>query len=198
MNNNKFIFETFIIGYLALYELIYGKKKYLENQVSSTNLEYKIGDIINLENINIHDKKISILKVLIKKKNKDEFDEITLFVNNNSIIFGNEEKDEETGEINIKIKNIHPLRELEICLENSFPNSLQFYFKKINYVIKCESDEKRREIKKDIETKRNDIQKYEIDSLIKFFAEEENNYSLALDNDKFNFYMGTKSEDEII
>ena len=198
MNNNKFIFETFIIGYLALYELIYGKKKYLQNQVSSTNLVYKVGDIINLEKINIHDKKISILKVLIKKKNKDEFDEITLFVNNNSIIFGNEEKDEETGEINIKIKNIHPLRELEICLENSFPNSLQFYFKKINYVIKCESDEKRREIKKDIETKRNDIQKYEIDSLIKFFAEEENNYSLALDNDKFNFYMGTKSEDEII
>ena len=197
MNNNRFIFETFIIGYLSLYEFIYCKKKYLTNQVSSTNLEYKQGDKINLEKVNIHDPKIAILKVLIKKKNKDEFDEITLFVNNNSIIFGNEEK-EENGEMNIKIKNIHPLRELEICLENSFPNSLQFYFKEINYVIKCESDEKRREIKKDIEKKRNDIQKIEIDSLIKFFAEEENNYSLDLDNDKFNFYMGTKSEEEEI
>ena len=65
----------------------------------------------------------------------------------------------ETEEINIKIKNIHPLRELEICLENSFPNCLQFYFKKINYIIKCESDEKRREIKADLEKKRNEIMK---------------------------------------
>ena len=104
----------------------------------------------------------------------------------------------ETEEINIKIKNIHPLRELEICLENSFPNCLQFYFKKINYIIKCESDEKRREIKADLEKKRNEIQKFEIDSLIKLFAEEEKNYSQSLDNDKFNFYMGTKNEEEII
>ena len=158
MNNNRFIFEIFLIGYLALYELIYGKRKKLEFPLSSTNLEYKAGDKINLQNVNIHNPKVEILKVLIKKKNKDEFDEINLFVNNNSIILGNEEKDEESGVISIKIKNIHPLRELEICLENSFPNSLQFYFKKINYVIKCESDEKRREIKADLEKKRNEIQ----------------------------------------
>ena len=53
-------------------------------------------------------------------------------------------------------------------------------------------------LKKIQKKKRNDIQKIEIDSLIKFFAEEENNYSLDLDNDKFNFYMGTKSEEEEI
>ena len=196
MNNNRFIFEIFLIGYLALYELIYGKRKKFEFPLSSTNLEYKAGDKINLENVNIHNPKVEILKVLIKKKNKDEFDEINLFVNNNSIIFGNEEKDEESGVISIKIKNIHPLRELEICLENSFPNSLQFYFKKINYVIKCESDEKRREIKADLEKKRNEIQKLEIDSIIKFFSEEEKNYLQALDNERFNFYMGTKKEDK--
>ena len=136
-----------------------------------------------------------MLKILIKKKIKDDFDEINLLVNYNSIIFGNEEKNEETGEINLKIKNIHPLRELEICLENSFPNSLQLYFKKINYVIKCESDEKRREIKSSLEKKRNEIQKLEIDSIIKFFEEEEKKYSQILDNDKFNFYMGTKIDD---
>ena len=196
MNNNRFIFEIFLIGYLALYELIYGKRKKFEFPLSSTNLEYKAGDKINLQNVNIHNPKVEILKVLIKKKNKDEFDEINLFVNNNSIILGNEEKDEESGIISIIIKNIHPLRELEICLENSFPNSLQFYFKKINYVIKCESDEKRREIKADLEKKRNEIQKLEIDSLVKFFFEEEKNYSQALDNDRFNFYMGTKNKDK--
>ena len=198
MNNNRFIFEIFLLGYLALYELVYGQKREIKFPLSSTNLEYKTGDKINLANINIHNPKIEILKVLIKKKNRDEFEETSLFVNNNSIIFGNEEKNMETEEINIKIKNIHPLRELEICLENSFPNCLQFYFKKINYIIKCESDEKRREIKADLEKKRNEIQKFEIDSLIKLFAEEEKNYSQSLDNDKFNFYMGTKNEEEII
>ena len=196
MNNNRFILEIFLLGYLAIYELIYGKKREIKFPLSSTNLEYKTGDKINLANINIHNPKVEILKLLVKKKNRDDFDEMDLFVNNNSIIFGNEEKDGEEGIIYIKIKYIHPLRELEICLENSFPNSLQFYFKKINYIIKCESDEKRREIKSDLEKKRNEIQKYEIDSLIKFFAEEEKNYSQTLDNDKFNFYMGTKSEDE--
>ena len=198
MNNNRFLFETVLIGYLALFELIYDKKNRLVFPLSSTNLEYKEGDKINLEKVNLHDKKNEIIKILMKKKNKDEFDEINLFVNNNSIIFGNEEKNEENDTIEIKIKNIHPLRELEICVENSFPNSLQFYFKKINYVIKCESDEKRREIKADLEKKRNEIQKLEIDSLIKFFEEEEKKYSQELDNDKFNFYMGTKNEEEIV
>ena len=158
MNNKKYLFETFLMGYLGLSELIYGPKNMLEFPLSSTNLEYKVGDKINLENINLHNQKNEIIKILIKKENRDEFDEINLFVYNNSIIFGNEEKDEENI-MYIKIKNIHPLRELEICLNNSFPNSLQFYFKKINYVIKCESDEKRREIKADLEKKRNEIQK---------------------------------------
>ena len=192
MNNNRFIFEIYLLGYIALFELIYGKRKNSNFPLKSTNLEYKVGDLINMNKINIHDTKIEMIKILIKKKNKDDFDEINLLVNYNSIIFGNEEKNEETGEINLKIRNIHPLRELEICLENSFPNSLQLYFKKINYVIKCESDEKRREIKSSLEKKRNEIQKLEIDSIIKYFEDEEKKYSQILDNDKFNFYMGTK------
>ena len=85
---------------------------------------------------------------------------------------------------------------MEICLENSFPNSIQLYFKKINYIIKCESDEKRREIKANLEKKRNEIQKIEIGSIIKFFEEEEKIYSQILVNDKFNFYMGTKIDEE--
>ena len=195
-NNNRFILEVFLLGYFALFELIYGKRKNTKFPLSSTNLEYKAGDKINLNNINIHNAKIEIMKLLVKKKNNNDFEETNIFIDNNSIIFGYEEKNNETNEINIKIKNIHPLREMEICLENSFPNSIQLYFKKINYIIKCESDEKRREIKANLEKKRNEIQKIEIGSIIKFFEEEEKIYSQILVNDKFNFYMGTKIDEE--
>ena len=191
-NNNKYYFEIVLSGYIALFELIYGKRNF---PLKSSNLEYKVGDKINMANINIHEDKIKIIKVLIKNKNRNEFSEIFLFVNNNSIIFGNEEKEEESEDIFFKIKYIHPLREVEICLENSFPNSLQLYFKKIEYIIKGESDEKRKELKADLEKRRNDIQKIEIDSLINFFDEEEKTYSQILDNDKFNFFMGTKIDE---
>ena len=193
MNNNKFIFEIYLLGYFGLYELIFGKKK--ENKIQSTNLEYKSGDKINLKNINIHDKKIEIIKVLLKKKNRDVFDEINLLVNHNSIIFGLEEKEENTGDVFLKIKNIHPLRELEVFIENNYPNSLEFNLKSIEYIIKCESDEKRKELKNNLENKRNEILKLEIKSLIKVFAEEEKTYSQRLDNTKFDFYMGTKIDE---
>ena len=193
MNNNKFIFEIYLLGYFGLYELIFGRKK--ENKLQSTNLEYKAGDKINLKNINVHDKKMEIIKVLLKKKNRDDFDEINLFVNHNSFILGFEEKDEQTGEIVIKIKNIHPLRELEIFIENNYPNCLEFNVKSIEYIIKCESDEKRKELKNNLENKKNEILKLKIKSLIKVFAEEEKKYSQILDNTKFDFYMGTKIDE---
>ena len=195
MNNNKFVFEIFLLGYFCLYELIFGKKKEDKFPLKSTNLEYKSGDKINLKKINVHDKKMEMIKVLLKKKNRDDFDDINLFVNHNSIIFGYEEKNEETGEEVIRIRNIHPLRELEIFIENYYPNSLEFNVKSIEYIIKCESDEKRKELKNNLENKRNEILKLEIESLIKVFAEEEKTYSQILDNTKFDFYMGTKIDE---
>ena len=39
-------------------------------------------------------------------------------------------------------------KRMEICLDNSFTNSLGLSFKKNNYIIECESDEERKEIKK--------------------------------------------------
>ena len=141
-NSNKYIFNTYLTGYLALYNLININKKEAF-PIENGNIEYKIGDKINIENINIHNSKFKILKILLKKNLKNEFEESIVFMNKNSIIFGNEEKDSNDSASSIKVKFIYPLRELEICLENSFPNSLQLYFKKSNHIIQCESNEKR-------------------------------------------------------
>ena len=71
---------------------------------------------------------------------------------------------------------MYPLRELEICFDNSYSNSLQLYFKKNNHIIKCESEEERKEIKAELELKRNEFRKWEQDNIINFFNEEENKY----------------------
>ena len=64
-------------------------------------------------------------------------------MNKNCIIFGNEEKISDNKTNNINVKYIYPLRELEICLDNSFPNSLKrtvytnmsFNFRSINRIF---------------------------------------------------------------
>ena len=112
----------------------------------------------------------------------NDFEESMVFMNKNSIIFGNEEKDSNDSANSIKVKYIYPLRELEICLENSFPNSLQLYFKKNNHIIQCESNEKRKEIKVELEQKRNEFRKWEQDNIIKYFRDEEKKYKDLGDN----------------
>ena len=103
-------------------------------------------------------------------------------MNKNCIIFGNEEKESNEGVNNLKVKYIYPLRELEICLDNSFTNSLQLYFKKNNHIIECESNEERKEIKAELEQKRNEFRKWEQDNFLKFFSDEENKYKQFEDN----------------
>ena len=174
-NSNKYSFNIYLIAYLSLCDLININNKN-NFPIENGNFEYKIGDKIKIENINIHNSKFKILKILLKKPFNNEFEESIIFMNKNCIIFGNEEKDSNDTENNIKVKYTYPLRELEICLDNSFPNSLQLYFKKNNHIIECESNEKRKEIKAELEQKRNEFRKWEQDNVIKFFADEEKKY----------------------
>ena len=185
-DNNKFTFKIFILGYLALKDLLKNKKSEIF-PLENGNFEYKTGDKINFENINIDSSKFKILKILLKKNNKDEFEECILFVYKNSIIFGYEEKNEKKESKIIKIKGIHPLRELEICLDNSSNNSLQIYFKSNNYLIELESNAKRKEIKAELEQKRNEFRKWEHDNFYKLLEEEEKKYKELLGKYKINF-----------
>ena len=196
-NNEKYFFDMNIFGFLSLRDLLNNKistKFPLENG----NFEHKIGDKINVENLNIHSPKFKILKVLLKTNKKNEFEQCTLFVNKNNIIFGIEEKSPETGECLIKIKYMHPLRELEICLDNSFINSLQLYFKTNNYIIECESNERRKAIKAELEQKRYEFRKWEFDSVIKLLDENEKNYRELGEDYKLDFYFGGKEGKEKI
>ena len=102
-------------------------------------------------------------------------------MNKNCIIFGNEEKISDNKTNNINVKYIYPLRELEICLDNSFPNSLQLYFKKNNHIIQCESDEERKDIKDKLEQKRNEFIKWEQDNISNFFSVQENKFKEFLE-----------------
>ena len=190
-NNNKYTFETYLLGYLALKDLL-NNNKTDKFPLENGNFEYKPGDIINFENINIHSSKFKLLKVLLKKANKNEFEECTLFVNKNSIIFGKELKEIDNGMNNIKIRSMHPLRELEICLDRAYSNSLQIYFKKNNYIIECESNEKRKQIKIELEQKRNEFRKWELDKIFKLLDSEEKKYKEFVEKYKFNFYFGGK------
>ena len=193
-NNSKYSFETLLIGYLALKDVFNNKKSEIF-PLENGNYEYKIGDKINFENINIHSSKYKIIKLLVKKYNKNEFEENTIFVNKNCIIFGIEEKNEDKSLNNIIIKSMHPLRELEICLDNSFTNSLQIYFKTNNYIIQCESNEKRKQIKADLEMKRNEFRKWEQDNLLKLLNEDEKKYKELNEKNKFDFYLGGKKNE---
>ena len=192
-NNNKYIFNTYLMGYLSLNDLL-NIKNIKKFPIENGNFEYKIGDKINIEHINIHNSKFKILKILLKKKFKNDFEESIIFMNKNSIIFGNEEKDSNDGIDNLIVKYIYPLRELEICLDNSFPNSLQLYFKKNNHIIECESNERRKEIKAELEQKRNEFRKWEQDNIIKFFSEEENNFKELGKNNSTNFSSTKENE----
>ena len=183
-NNNRFVFDTYLTGYLALNDLIYNKKteKFpIENGI----FEYKQGDKIKIEDIDAQNSKLKLIKILIKTRNRNEFEECYLFTNKNTIIIGNKENDQETGLIKIAIKFIHPLRELEICLDNEYPNSLQLYFKTNNYIIECESKDIRKEIKAELENKRNEYRKWEQTTIFNYFDEEEKKYKELIDNNGF-------------
>ena len=93
---------------------------------------------------------------------------------------------------------MHPLRELEICLDNSFINSLQLYFKTNNYIIECESNERRKAIKAELEQKRYEFRKWEFDSVIKLLDENEKNYRELGEDYKLDFYFGGKEGKEKI
>ena len=180
INNSKYLFNTYLMGYLALYNLIYynNKNAFL---IENGNFEYKIGNKINIESVNVHNSKFKILKILLKKFRSDEFEESVIFMNKNCIIFGNEEKVSDDKINNINVKYIYPLRELEICLDNKFPNSLQLYFKKNNHIIQCESDEERKDFKVELEKKRNEFIKWEQDNISNFFSTQENKFKEILE-----------------
>ena len=192
-NNSKYFLDIYLLGFLALRDLITNKIS-KEFPIENGNYEHKIGDKINIQNLNIHSRKFALLKVLLKKNNKDEFEECTLFVNKNNIIFGIEEKNEETGETLLKVKSMHPLRELEICLDKSFTNSLQIYFKKNNYIIECESNERRKQVKAELELKRNEFRKWELNNLFRFFDDEEKKYKETVDKYRYDFYFKAKKD----
>ena len=183
-NNNKYIFDTYLMGYLALHDLVYNK--ITENfPLETGNFEFNSGDKINKENFNIPSSKFKLIKILIKTRNRNEFEECTLFIHKNTIIIGNEEKEEETGINKIIIKFIHPIRELEICLDNSYPNALLLYFKKNNYIIECESKDARKEIKAELEQKRNEFRKWELNNISKLFDDEEKKYRELVNNNNY-------------
>ena len=180
-DNNRYAFETLLLGYLALRDLLNNTIS-KEFPIENGNLEYHLGDKIILENINTQNPNYKLLKILLKTKKKNEFEESYLFMNKNCIIFGNEENDEKIGKHVLKVKNIHPLREMEICIDKSFANSMQLYFKNNNYMIECESNEKRIEIKSELEKKRNEFRKWEQENLTNLLEDDEKKYKLFLDN----------------
>ena len=194
-NNKKYTFETYLLGYLALKDLLTNKKSE-KFPLENGNFEYKVGDKINFKNINIHSSKYKIFKLMSKESFKDLFEEHTIFINKNCIIFGIEEKNGEKDASVIKIRSMNPLRELEICLENSYSNSLQIYCKRNNYIIQCESNEKRKEIKADLEKSRNEYIKWEQDNLFKLLDEDEKKYKELNKKNKFDFYVGDKKNIE--
>ena len=185
ISNNKYLFNTYLMGYLSLYNLIYfnNKNAFL---IENGNFEYKIGNKINIETVNVHNSKFKILRILLKKINSDEFEESVIFMNKNCIIFGNEEKILDNKINNINVKYIYPLRELGICLDNCYPNSLQLYFKKNNHIIQCESDEERKDIKVELEQKRNEFIKWEQDNISNFFSTQENKFKEILEANSNN------------
>ena len=192
-NNSKYFLDIYLLGFLALRDLLINtisKEFPLENG----NYEHKIGDKINIQNLNIHSRKYALFKVLLKKNKKDEFEEYILFVNKNNLIFGIEEKNEETGEAFIKVKSMHPLRDIEICFDKSFTNSLQIYFKTNNYIIECESNERRKQVKAELELKRNEFRKWELNNLFRFLEEEEKKYKELGDKLRYEFYFKAKKE----
>ena len=196
INNNKYVFNTYLMGYLSLYNLIY----YNNNNaflIENGNFEYKIGNKINIETVNIHNSKFKILKIFLKKVNSNDFEESVIFMNKNCIIFGNEEKISDDKINNINVKYIYPLRELEICLDNSFPNSLQLYFKKNNHIIQCESDEERKDIKDKLEQKRNEFIKWEQDNISNFFSVQEHKFKEILEANS-NYLVTTPENDKDI
>ena len=185
ISNTKYQFNTYLMGYLSLYNLIYYNEKnaFL---IENGNFEYKIGNKINIETVNVHNSKFKILKILLKRINSEEFEESVIFMNKNCIIFGNEEEVLDDKINNINVKYIYPLRELEICLDNSYPNSLQLYFKKNNHIIQCESDEERKDIKVELEQKRNEFIKWEQDNVSNFFSTQENKFKEILEANSNN------------
>ena len=196
ISNTKYQFNTYLMGYLSLYNLIYYNEKnaFL---IENGNFEYKIGNKINIETVNVHNSKFKILKILLKRINSEEFEESVIFMNKNCIIFGNEEEVLDDKINNINVKYIYPLRELEICLDNSYPNSLQLYFKKNNHIIQCESDEERKDIKVELEQKRNEFIKWEQENVSNFFSTQEHKFKEILEANSTNSNDQVKTPDNI-
>lgn len=179
VNNNKYIFNICLMAYLSLNDLINNYQNKIEFPIENGNLEYKIGDKINMKKVNIHNSKFKIIKILLKKNYNNDLEEYILFMNKNSVILGIEEKNSDISEL--KVKYIYPLRELEICIDNTFSYSLQLYFRKSSHIIECGSNEERKEIKSELEKKRNEFRKWEQDNILTFFSNQENKYNGLID-----------------
>jgi len=181
VNNNKYIFNISLMAYLSLNDLINNNNNNNKKEFPIENgyLEYKIGDKINMEKVNSHNSNFKIIKILLKKNYNNDLDEYILFMNKNSVILGTEEKNSDKNELNVKY--IYPLRELEICIDNTFSYSLQLYFRKSNHIIECGSNDERKEIKSELEQKRNEFRKWEQDNILAFFSEQENKYKDFVD-----------------
>ena len=180
-DNNKYIFDTLLMGYLALHDLLNNticKDFPLENGL----FDYHVGDTIILENIDMNDQKYKLIKIMLKNIKKNESEENYLFLNKNYIILGNPENDEKTEKNVMKAKNIHPLREMEVCLDKLSDNSIQLFFKDKDYMIECKSNEERIEIKSELEKHRDECRKWEQDNLIKLLDDDEKKYKSFFDN----------------
>ena len=164
----------YIIGFFALDDLNKSKNA-VEFPIENGFFDYKIGDIIDISKIDTNNDKLCIIKALIRPEKRTKFEEGIFFLNKNSIIYGYQEEENK-----LKIKNILPIRELEICFEKK--DSLIMYFKQENYYIKFESEDKAKEIKNALEQKRNSYIKWENEVAIQFWDEKEEEYNnLAAD-----------------
>ena len=158
--SDKYNFELALIAYLSLYDLININNKHSKFPIGGGIHEYKEGDEIN-------NTELKKMRASIQKNNMGEFEDNIIIINEKNLIFGIEEKN------SIKVKNIHKLGVLEVCIDNSFPNSLKLYCNNDIYLIKCESDEERKNLKDELERKRNECKKLEQEGIVNFFIEEE-------------------------
>ena len=177
--NAKNDLDICLFAYLALNDLINdNNNKY---PIEDGNIEYSVGDKINLSEINVHNSKNKIITIQLKKNMNNDFVVHCLYAYKNCLIIGNEENNF------IKVKYIYPLREIEICLDNEFPNGLQLYFKKTNHIIKFDSNDERKEVKTELENKRNEYRKWEQEQIVNYFAEEEKKYSTPVTMNLIDF-----------
>ena len=169
-----------LFAYLAINDLINDNDNN-KFPIENGNIEYSVGDKINLSEINVPNSKNKFFTIQLKKNMKNDFVIHCLYVYKNSLIIGNEDNNF------LKVEYVYPLREVEVCLDNEFPNGLQLYFKKTSHIIKFDSNDERKEVKTELENKRNEYRKWEQEQIVNYFAEEEKKYSTPVTMNLIDF-----------